>query len=222
MALYDYQGNAIAVGGGGESPLAGKKICLIGDSNTQYNANAFKTYFEETYGCAFIPNGTAGAAWEVREGYASAVDKVNAMIANADESTNLCTDYDKIIIMRGTNCSAVGTVDDTSATTTTMCGAIRYCLEKLLYYYRKSKIGVILPPQRANDMGGQISRNNLIEQICEEYSVPTYDLYKCGQIAPDEKIPDGTSYYLGDGLHLGSNGVTQFCEAVGKWVAYEL
>lgn len=219
MALYDYQGNVIAVGGSGESPLAGKKICLIGDSNTQYSANAFKTYFEETYGCTFTPNGTAGATWELRDGYASAVEKVDAMIANADESTSLCTDYDFVLIMMGTNCSAVGTVEDTSATTTTMCGAIRYCLEKLLYYYRKSKIGVILPPQRNEGNAGQIERNNLIQQICEEYAVATLDMQRRGQIVGDSKLGE-SAFYLSDGLHFGANGVIQFQETVGKWVAY--
>ena len=220
MALYDYQGNVIAVGGSGESPLAGKKICLIGDSNTQYNANGFKTYFEETYGCSFTPNGTAGATWELRDGYASAVEKVDEMIANADESTSLCTDYDFVLIMMGTNCSAVGTVEDTSAITTTMCGAIRYCLEKLLYYYRKSKIGVILPPQRADGNDSQLERNTLIQQICEEYSIPTLDLNRRGQIVPNAKTPDGSNFYVDDGLHFGANGVIQFEETVGKWMAY--
>lgn len=222
MALYDYQGNVIAVGSSGESPIAGKKICLIGDSNTQYSGNALKTYFEETYGCTFTPLGTAGATWEVREGYASAVDKVNALIANADESTKLCTDYDKILIMMGSNCSSIGTVEDTADNTSTMCGAIRYCLQKLLYYYRKSKIGVILPPQRADGNDTQLARNNLIETICNEYSVPTYDLYHCGQIVPDSATPDGSNYYVDDGLHFGTNGQIQFKQAIGKWVAYTL
>lgn len=222
MDLYDYQGNIITTGSNGDRPLSGKNLCLIGDSNTQYNANAFKKFFEETYGCSFTPNGTAGAAWEVRDGYASAVGKVDALIANADESTNLCTDYDMIIIMMGTNCGTVGTVDDTSAETTTMCGAIRYCLEKLLYYYRKSKIGVILPPQRNDGNDGQLERNDLIQQICEEYAVATLDLNRRGQIVGDSKLADGTSYYLSDGLHFGANGVIQFEETVGKWIAYEL
>lgn len=221
MALYDYQGNAIAVGGNGESPLAGKKVCLIGDSNTQYSANAFKAYFEETYGCSFVPDGTAGATWEFREGYASAVEKVDAMIANADESTNLCADYDMVLIMMGTNCSTVGTVDDTAETITTMCGAVRYCLEKLLYYYRKSKIGVILPPQRNEGNDGQLERNDLIQQICEEYAVAALDLNRRGQIVGDSKI-GASSYYLDDGLHFGANGKIQFQHTVGKWMAYEL
>lgn len=220
MGARDYFGNKVSLHGD-SSPIAKKKVCLIGDSNTQYNANAFKMHFEEKYGCSFTPNGTAGATWEIREGYASAVEKVNAMIANADEATDLCDDFDKILIMMGTNCSAVGTLADTSATTSTMCGAIRYCLEKLLYYYRKSKIGVILPPQRDEGNDGQLERNALIQQICSEKSVPTLDLNRGGQIVGDSRVGN-TSYYLGDGLHFGANGVIQFVETVGNWMAYSL
>lgn len=224
MALYDYQGNVIATGGSGGSPIAGKKVCLIGDSNTQYSGNSFKAYFEETYDCSFTPLGYAGAAWEntATTSQYSAVGRVNTMIAGADESTNLCSDYDMILIMMGTNCTEVGTAEDTSETLTTMCGAIRYCLEKLLYFYRKSKIGVILPPQRNLDNEYQIQRNDLIQKICEEYAVATLDLQRQGQIVGDSKLTDGASYYLEDGLHFGANGVIQFKETVGKWIAYQL
>lgn len=225
MSLYDYQGNVIATGGSGESPIAGKRICLIGDSNTQYSGAEFKTAFEETYGCTFVPLGYAGATWETTAGTSAtdnnAVGRVNSLIANADESTHLCSDYDMILIMMGTNCSAVGTVDDTSANVSTMCGAVRYCLEKLLYYYRKSKIGVILPPQRNDGNDSQLSRNNLIQQIAEEYAVATLDLNRRGQIVGDSKL-GVSSYYLQDGLHFGANGTIAFKQTVGKWIAYEL
>ena len=221
MVLYDYQGNVINIGGnGGESPLAGKRVCLIGDSNTQYSGAEFKTFFEETHGCTFVPLGYAGATWEGDSAY-SAVGRVNTLIAGADSSTNLCSDYDMVLIMMGTNCSSAGTVEDTSDTLTTMCGAVRYCLENLLYYYRKGKIGVILPPQRNDGNDGQLERNDLIQQICEEYAVATLDLNRRGQIVGDKKL-GVTSYYLGDGRHLGANGMGQFHQTVGKWMAYEL
>lgn len=225
MVIYDYQGNVISTGGGGGSPIEGKRIVLIGDSNTQYSAAGFKTYFEETYGCTFVPLGYAGATWETSNGVTAtdnnAVGRVNALIANADESTNLCSDYDMVLIMMGTNCSSLGAVTDTSADVSTMCGAIRYCLKKLVYYYRKSKIGVILPPQRNDGNDGQLSRNGMIQQICEEYAVATLDLNRRGQIVGDSKL-GVSSHYLSDGLHFGANGVIQFQETVGKWIAYEL
>lgn len=224
MALYDYLGNVIATGGSGGSPIEGEKICLIGDSNTQYASAKIKAYMEEIYGCTFTPLGYAGTTWENGENVShdySAIGRVDTLIANADASTNLCSDYDKILIMMGTNCTAVGTVDDTSETLTTMCGAVRYCLEKLLYYYRKGKIGVILPPQRNDGNDYMLERGALIKEICDEYSVPTLDLNRRGQIVGDSKL-GVTSYYLGDGLHFGDNGVIQFNETVGKWIAYEL
>lgn len=220
MALYDYQGNIIATSGSGGSPIEGKRVCLIGDSNTQYSGAEFKTFFEETYGCTFVPLGYAGATWEGDSAY-SAVGRVNTLIAGASADTSLCSDYDMILIMMGTNCSTVGTVDDTSANVTTMCGAVRYCLEKLLYYYRKSKIGVILPPQRNDGNDGQLERNDLIQQICDEYAVATLDLNRRGQIVGDSKL-GASSYYLQDGLHFGANGTIAFKQTVGKWIAYEL
>lgn len=225
MALYDANGKLISVGGSGESPIAEKRICLIGDSNTQYSGAEFKTYFEKTYGCTFVPLGYAGATWETSNGTDAtdnnAVGRVNALIANAAADTNLCSNYDMVLIMMGTNCSAVGTVDDTSSDVSTMCGAVRYCLEKLLYYYRKSKIGVILPPQRNDGNDSQLSRNDLIQQIAEEYAVATLDLNRRGQIVGDSKL-GASSYYLQDGLHFGANGTIAFKQTVGKWMAYQL
>lgn len=227
MAVYDKNGNIIA-GGGGESgsPISGKKIILIGDSNTQYNGAGWKTAIEEKYGCVFTPFGYAGATWETANGTSttentSAVGKVNQIIAPYVDS-GIADNYDYILIMMGTNCGTVGEVTDTSANVSTMCGAIRYCLEKLLYYYRAKTIGVILPPQRAEGNSGQLTRNNLIKALCDEYSVPTYDFYHQGQVVPDAKTPDGTNYYLFDGLHFGGNGGNLFINKIGKWVAYVL
>lgn len=225
MALYDSKGNVISAGGGGGSPIEGKRICLIGDSNTQYSGAEIKAYLEETYGCSFTPLGYAGATWETTNGVNatdnSAVGRVNRLIANADDTTKICTDYDMVLIMMGTNCYALGEVTDTSADVTTLCGAMRYCLEKLVYYYRKSKIGVILPPQRNDGNNHQLSRNDMIKQIAEEYSVATIDMNRRGQIVGDSKL-GASSYYLGDGLHFGANGVIQFETTIGKWMAYEL
>lgn len=225
MALYDYQGNIISTGGSG-SPIEGKRIALIGDSNTQYNAAKFKAYMEETYGCTFTPLGTAGATWENGEGVThtdSAVGRVDTIIANAD-SSNLITDYDCIVIMMGTNCTNVGTLEDTSADVSTMCGAVRYCMEKLCYYGRKIPIGVILPFHRYDETSTDLpERFQFIEKIAKEFSVPVLNLYSEGRVIPDTLTPDAEhNYYLGDSVHLGDNGVIQVNRIMGKWIAYEL
>lgn len=229
MALYDYQGNVIVTGGnGGGSPIEGKRIAMIGDSNTQYNTDSFKSYMEETYGCTFIPLGYAGATWETTGGVNatdnSGVGRVNKIIANADEN-KLITEYDMIVIMLGTNLSTEGAVTDASANVSTMCGAVRYCMEKLCYYGRRIPIGVIIPFTAAfsNTKDKTMpSKFQNIKKIAEEFGVPTLDLYNSGRILPDGQTPDGKTFYLQDSVHLGGNGVIQVNNIMGKWIAYNL
>lgn len=214
MALYDGNGNIVSVGGSADSPIICARVCAIGDSNTQYMGTNLETYVKQYTGIASLRNfGTAGAWWEVKDDEdstttenTSGVGKVNQLIASADPQTNKCTDYDVITIMLGTNCNTMGAVSDTSENVHTMCGAMRYCLEKLLYYYRGARIGGIIPPQRAEINAEQDERNDLIRSIYEEYSIPYLDLYREGQIVPDSTLPDGSGYYLSDGTHLGGNG----------------
>lgn len=225
MPVYDINGNEIASGGGSGSSLSGKRIALIGDSNTQYSGSGWKTAIEAEYGCIFSPLGYAGATWETQNGTSatdnSAVGRVNQMIAPYIDS-GYATNYDVVLIMMGTNCSAIGEATDTASNVSTMTGAIRYCLEKLLYYYRGKLVGVILPPQRAEINDTQLTRNNRILALCNEYSVPTFDFYHDGQVVPSSKTPDGQNYYLFDGLHFGGNGADNFIHKIGKWLAYEL
>ena len=226
MALYDSKGNVISAGGGGGSPIEGKRICLIGDSNTQYNGAEIKAYMEETYGCTFVPLGYAGAAWETSAGTAatdySAVGRVNTIVANAD-SSKLITEYDTIVIMMGTNCSAEGALEDTSADVSTMCGAMRYCMEKLRYYGRKISLGVIIPIRSDGTKGGEMpSRFEKIAEIARQFNVPTLDLFNEGRIIDNSMTPDGSNYYLTDSVHLGANGVGNVEQIIGKWIAYRL
>lgn len=206
------------------SPLYNLKWVQIGDSNTQYMGADLGEYVKEHHYIKSYTNmGTAGQTWETSNGVDttdnSAVGKVNSLIANADTSTHLCSDYDIVTIMMGTNCNTVGTISDTSSQVDTMCGAARYCLEKLCCYYRKSKIGVILPAQRAEANVEQKERNDLIEQICAEFSVPVLDMYTGGRIIADSKINNLAQYeYLSDGLHYGDVGKAHYYRIVGAWL----
>ena len=228
MALYDYQGNVISAGGSGESPIAGKRIALIGDSNTQYSGSTFKTYMEETYGCTFVPLGYAGATWETSAGAVatdnSAVGRVNTIIANAD-SSKLITEYDCIVIMMGTNCSSEGELTDTSDDVSTMCGAMKYCMEKLCYYGRKIPIGVIIPMRTEASYSAPITlptKFQKIEEIAKLFAVPTLNLYTLGRVLATTQTPDGNGWYLNDSVHLGDNGNIAVERIMGKWIAYEL
>ena len=228
MAIYDINGNVISSGGSFGSPIEGKRVHFIGDSNLQYISDELKTYLEETYGCTVTNSAYAGATWETTGG-ASAMDssgvgQVNKAIANVD-SSNLLTDYDCIVIMLGTNCGTEGDLTDTSADVTTMCGAMKYCMEKLCYYGRQIPIGVIIPIRTDSSYSAPVelpSKFQKIEEIAKLYNVPTLNLYTDGRIIPNGMTPDGNGYYLTDSVHMGANGKLLFKQMVGKWIAYEL
>ena len=229
MALYDYQGNVIAAGSSGGSPIAGKRVHLIGDSNLQYSSDELKTHLEETYGCTVTNSAKAGATWETANGAnttdtSSGVGQVNRAVAKVDGS-NLLTDYDCIVVMLGTNCTTEGALTDTSANVSTMCGAMKYCMEKLCYYGRRISVGVIIPIRTDSNYAAPMelpSQFRKIEEIAKLYNVPTLNLYTAGRIIPNGMTPDGNGYYLSDSVHLGANGTIQFCQLVGKWIAYQL
>lgn len=227
MALYDANGNVIAVGGSGESPIAGKRVHFTGDSNLQYIADEMKTYLEETYGCTVTNSAYAGATWETDSGSdttesSSGVGQVNQVIANVDGS-NLITEYDYIIIMLGTNCNTVGALTDTYDDVTTMCGAMKYCLSKLCYYGRQIKLGVIIPIRTSSDASNELPQKfQFVKTIAEIYGVPTLNLWTEGRAIADSLTPDGSDYYFADPVHLGANGKLLVKQRVGKWIAYTL
>ena len=228
MAIYDINGNAISSVGSCGSPIDGKRVHFIGDSNLQYISDELKTYLEETYGCTVTNSAVAGATWETTGGASatdsSGVGQVNKAIANVD-SSNLLTDYDCIVVMLGTNCNTEGELTDTSGDVSTMCGAMKYCMEKLCYYGRKIPIGVIIPIRSDANYSAPVelpSKFQKIEEIAKLYNVPTLNLYTDGRIIPNGMTPDGNGYYLTDSVHMGANGKLLFKQMVGKWIAYEL
>jgi hypothetical protein len=117
----------------------------------------------------------------------------------------------------------MGTPADKSSDVSTMCGAIRYCLEKLCYFGRRIPIGIILPIKRYDGDTTKIpTAFQYILDIAEEFSVPVLNMYTDGRILSDNMTPDGKTFYLQDVVHLGGNGVMQFERIMGKWIAYEL
>ena len=228
MAIYDINGNVIAIGGSGGSPIEGKRVHFIGDSNLQYISDELKTYLEETYGCTVTNSAVAGATWETSSGSSamdsSGVGQVNKAVAKVD-SSNLLTDYDCIVIMLGTNCNTEGELTDTSGDVSTMCGAMKYCMEKLCYYGRQIPIGVIIPIRSDGSYTAPVelpTKFQKVEEIAKLYNIPTLNLYTEGRIIPNGMTPDGNGYYLTDSVHMGANGKLLFKQMVGKWIAYVL
>ena len=233
MPIYKIDGSEVACGGGG-SPISGKRILMIGDSNMQYSGETIKDYMESTYGCSFTVLAKAGITWEYTGDESSAenvttpsgVGYTNEIIAQA--GGNIISSWDYIVYMLGSNCVNPGTLSDTAANFDTMCGAMRYCLQKLCYYARAIRLGIVVPI-RWNDgytpgpnTGAMPERIQHIEEIARQFSVPTLNMWNRGRIIPDNFTPSGKTYYLQDDKHMGGNGTTQFERTIGKWLAYEL
>lgn len=220
--LY-YKGEIITVGGDGINNLAGKKICALGDSNTQYMGSNLATRTIELTGCASLSNlGYAGATWGETTDDKTIISTHNCVsmvnnLCNPYKSRGYSDEFDIVTIMYGTNGDTGGVGTSESASVTTTWGAMKYCFDKLLYYFRYAKIGVLLPPQRA---GGIFTEPlEAIRECCELYSVPYYDICGQGQIPADARMPEafeeqdlsgyGNAYFA-DNVHFSNVGREQF------------
>lgn len=221
MSFYDKDGNEVILGGDGtSSKLANKSVIAFGDSIVQYQGNNVFRYAISLYGLETYRNeGHAGADWINAKTY---VD--NLLVSPADSTTLLNENYNIITFAFGTNNSVSnGTVSDL-ITANTMCGAAKYCIENALYYCRRAQIGGVIPPQRQEGNDIQKTRNELLRQIYEMYSIPYLDLERGGQIVPDNvnsvaSALGKSQYYLGDGLHLGDNGSNNYQLRYAEFIA---
>ncbi len=190
---------------------------FVGDSLTDWGGgndatNGFLKVIHEKTGLITKNEGTAGAWWQGSE-VSSAVSRVNTIVSEGRK-------YDLYCFIMGTNAGSNTDTGETSADTTTMSGAIRYCLETLKAYQPTARILVCLPPQRAEGNANQEKVNEVIKSIAESYSVKTLDLYHHSGAVPNTVVPD--SNYLSDGLHLGENGYTVIGDLLASEIKYLL
>ena len=192
---------------------------FIGDSLTDWGGggdetNGFLKIVHDKTGLVTKNEGYAGATWQDGDSQTySAVDRINTIISEGRT-------YDLYCFMMGTNGGSNVDTGETSADTTTMCGAIRYCMEKLKAYHPTAHILVCLPPQRAEGNENQEQVNKVIKAIVESYSVKTLDVYHHSGIVPNTTIAN--IGYLSDGLHLGENGITMLGNLLASEVKYLL
>lgn len=188
-------------------PLLNKTFLMIGDSLTNWGgggdaSDGFLKIIHDRTGVNTVNQGLSGATWEEAEGQTqSGVTRVDAYVSGSVR-------YDCVGFLLGTNVANQGNTTDTSSTKTTMCGAIKYCLEKLITLSPTTPIIVFLPPQRAEGNAEQKTRNDMIKQICEIYGVYTFDLYTHSQVIPNTTVEDNGT--LSDGLHLSEKGQQNF------------
>lgn len=212
-------GDFSPVEGGGSSdlarPLTNKTVLFIGDSLTDWGGggdieNGFLKILHDRTGVLTVNKGLAGATWEQAKG------QTKPGVVRVDEYVASKVKYDCVAFLLGTNVSDEGTVEDTAETKTTMCGAIKYCIETLIKYSPTTPIVVFLPPQRVEGNDKQKQRNDNIKSICEKYSIDTFDLYSKSQIVSETLVPGSGN--LSDGLHLGENGKTNMGRAVCRGI----
>lgn len=196
-----------------------KSMLMIGDSLTNWAGgncydNGFLKIVYEKAGVVATNEGTAGAWWQTGDGQTyCGVNRVNALISDGRK-------YDLYCFMLGTNQRSTTDTGETSEDTSTMPGAIRYCMEKLKAYDPTKPILVCLPPQRAEGNDSQEKANEVIKAIVESYSVKTLDIYHNSGIVPNTKISN--IGYLTDGLHLDVNGYTVLGNSLAVEVKYLL
>lgn len=198
---------------------APKSMLMIGDSLTNwaggncYDDGFLKVVYEKI-GVVATSEGLAGAWWQTGSGQTGCgVVRVDTLISDSRK-------YDLYCFMLGTNQGSTTDTGETSSDTTTMCGAIRYCMEKLKAYDPLKPILICLPPQRAEGNENQEKVNEVIKSIVESYGVKTLDIYHHSGIVPNTKIAN--VYYLSDGLHLGENGYTVLGNLLASEVKYLL
>jgi len=230
MSNLYYKGQIFTTGSG---PIAGMRICALGDSNTQYMGSSLNSRIVELTGCHSVRNeGHAGCKWGVptndptttAEGHClSMVNK----LCNPYISKGYSDEFDIVTMMYGTNSDVGGIGDSTSTDVTTTWGAMKYCFDKLLYYFRYGKIGVLLPPQRS---GGVMDATvQAVRECCDYYSVPWYDMSGMGQIPGDNRMPYAIAeqglpdqgygqIYFQDNVHFSEIGKEQFYHKYARFL----
>lgn len=198
---------------------AAKTMVMVGDSLTNWGggndeADGFLKYVHDRTGVLTTNAGTAGATWQTGDGQSNCgVNRVNQIVSDGRH-------YDIYCFLLGTNGGSSTDTGESSADPSTMCGAIRYCLETLIAYDPTALILICLPPQREEGNGAQEQVNAVIESIARHYSVPTLDLYHRAGVLPDTVV-NGTGY-LSDVVHLGANGIARVGIILAAEVAYWL
>lgn len=232
------------------SLLSGRKVVVFGDSiigmtRDQTSVPAYaaaytgaKIYNAGFGGCRMSVHPSSGYAafsmWALAEAVATGTWTTQDAQASSGQdyfteqlSTLKGIDFssvDAVVIHYGTNDFAANvTIDDATdvAKTTTVCGALRYSIRKLLTAYPKLKIYISLPLYRmwdgvgaethTNSLGKKLSEYNAaIKAVAAEFNLPVIDGYgRLGINALND------SAYSTDGTHLSDHGRRAFGELIG-------
>ena len=236
-----------------EPPLAGRKIVVFGDSligmtrdQTSVPAYAAAYTGAEVYnvgfgGCRMAKHPSNGYAafsmWALADAVATgnystqdtqAPSGSDYFASQLDVLKSIdFTSVDAIVVHYGTNDFAANVpVDDPEnlTSTDTVCGALRYSVQKILSAYPKIRIFLSLPIYRMwESVGAESYKNGLgktlpeydsaMQTAAEAYNLPIIDGYKRLGI---NALND--SAFSTDGTHLNDWGRRQFGELIGGYL----
>lgn len=231
-------------------PLAGRKVVVFGDSligmtrdQTSVPAYAAAYTGAEVYnvgfgGCRMSVHPTSGYAafsmWALAD--AVAAGTYTTQDAQASSGSDYFPDQlallksidfsavDMIVIHYGTNDFAANVAIDNAADdddTTTLCGALRYSLRKLMAAYPKIRIFVSVPIYRKwGDVGAETYANSngkklwdfctALAGVAAEFNCAVIDGYRAlGINAANDAA------FSSDGTHLNDHGRKAFGECIG-------
>lgn len=209
------------------SNLYGKRVYMIGDSNSDNWSNGSAKELEKRYGCTVIGLGKYGARWATSTDTTdtssdNAIGQFNNFISavGISEDEYLFPDDVVLLFMMGTN-GGCGTFDATNEDVTTPGGAINYILKRAKYYGRNISIGIFLPWCGSN--------SDQLKLAADYYKIPTFDIP--AMIADDNVSkglvrPDGSvvsqNYITDGGNHLATWGARAFERIAHPWIAYQI
>ena len=196
----------------GDSPLAGAKWVLFGDSLTDnyggkdYSSEYFASKIAREFAMEIDNRAKSGS--NIYKGGSgnyvsvSGIVMLDAYLAEIEAGTTEQADY--ITVAFGTNTfkAQMGTNEDTSATNTSVYGATKYFIEKIREKVPNAVLGFVLSPRQdwgANDPQGARDvdgARTAIKAVCDEYGVPYIDMSTQSGI---------TVAMLPDGIHISND-----------------
>lgn len=200
--------------------LNNKKWLTMGDSITALTYRSTKNYHDyisERTGCIVTNWGDSG------KGYITGANTNHSMCDYCDNLTGE-EGFDYITIFAGTNdrSQPLGTIDDTGKTT--IYGAIKYCINKILSVYPNAKIGLMTPLPRSSNYGTSSTNSlykivNAVKEVGAYYSIPVLDQYTKSGLRPWNETNNETYFSCeqapnGDGLHPNELG--------HEWISYPI
>ena len=209
------------------SNLYGKRVYMIGDSNSDNWSNGSARELEQRYGCSVIGLGKYGARWATETdsndtSSGNAIGQFNTFVnqVGIDPETYTFPDDVVLLFMMGTN-AGNGTFDAANEDVTTPGGAINYIFKRAKYYGRNISIGVFLPWCGSN--------NDQLKLAADYYKIPTFDISSIimgdvptkGLVRPDGSVVS-QNYITDGGNHLATWGWEAFERIAHPWIAYQI